>query len=922
MEPPRASIKAIFDDALELTDTAARAAFLDQACAQSPELRRKVEALLQAYTDAGSFLEKPAPHLEATGKHLPYGADFGSAAYGPGPNLNSGEAPGTRIGPYKLLQQIGEGGMGIVWMAEQQEPVRRLVALKIMKAGSGSAQVVARFEAERQALALMDHPNIAKVLDAGTIAARPYFVMELVKGVPITQYCDEQQLTPRQRLELFGDVCRALQHAHQKGIIHRDIKPSNVLVAPYDGKPVVKVIDFGVAKATGQRLTDKTLFTEFGAVFGTLEYMSPEQAELNNQDIDTRSDIYSLGVLLYELLTGTTPLTRQRLHQTAIGELLRLIREEEPPTPSTRLSSAKEALPAISAQRRTNPAQLTKLVRGELDWIVMKALDKDRNRRYDTANSLAQDITRYLNDEPVEACPPSTGYKLRKLARRHRRLLITVSAFAALLILASVISTWLAVWAVMAEGEAKNAQRQAEADRDRARTAEQLAAARLTQAETAERRATQEAATAYAVNTFLQRDLLGQADIAQQPFQGPQTERNANLTVTELLDRAGQAIEGQFQEQPETEALLRLTLGKTYMGVGKYQPALKHLERSVALRTTHLGPMHPSTLVSKHHLAQTFAFLGRYEAAERVYQEVLAARAQSPTTDPVQTCASLNNLALVYLTQGKTEQAEPLFREALAVCLARLGANHPSTLSCKNNLILVKNAQKKYPEAEMLYKELIDQLTATQGADHPHTLTTRFNLGDCYTEQAKYSLAEPVYLEVIRLRTQKQGANHPDTLTTKYHLALLYIRCHRDDRAEALLQEVVEASRHVLGLNHRETYPRIYQLILCHERRGHFSQAEPLHRLLVDYLRKQGPALAPIYLERLNAFGMNLWAQQKYQEAEPLLLETYDMLKRDEARLAPVGKARLTQTLERLVQVYETTGKPDEAAKWRRKLAP
>ena len=367
------------------------------------------------------------------------------------------------VGPYKLLQQIGEGGMGVVFMAEQTKPVQRKVALKIIKPGMDSRQVIARFEAERQALALMDHPNIAKVLDAGTTSrpggvspGRPYFVMELVKGVPITKYCDEYRLTPRERLELFLPVCLAIQHAHQKGIIHRDLKPSNILVAPYDGKPVVKVIDFGVAKATGQRLTDMTLYTEFGAVVGTLEYMSPEQAELNNQDIDTRSDIYSLGVLLYELLTGTTPLTRQRLKQAAFTEMLRMIREEEPPKPSTRLSDSKDSLPSISAQRQTEPAKLAKQMCGELDWIVMKALEKDRGRRYETANGFARDIQRYLADDPVEACPPSAGYKLRKFARRNRTPLRVAAAFLLLLIVGVIASAWQAFRATVAERAARS----------------------------------------------------------------------------------------------------------------------------------------------------------------------------------------------------------------------------------------------------------------------------------------------------------------------------------------------------------------------------------------------------------------------------------------------------------------------------------
>jgi eukaryotic-like serine/threonine-protein kinase len=390
----------LFVAALEKDGPAERAAYLAEACGQDADLRRRVERLLQLHDDAGSFLLKSAANPPGTVDIQPAsrtnGADDPVAPAPDGtPPARVGRALaaeplGTRIGPYKLLQQLGEGGMGAVWIAEQREPVRRLVALKVIKAGMDSAQVVARFEAERQAPALMDHPNIAGVLDAGTTATgRPFFVMDLVKGMPITDYCDQHRLTLRQRLELFVPVCQALQHAHQKGIIHRDVKPSNVLVAPSDGKPVVKVIDFGVAKATGQRLTERTMYTEFGVLVGTLEYMSPEQAELNNQDIDTRSDVYSLGVLLYELLTGTTPLTRQRLKESEFTELLRLIRQEEPPRPSTRLSSSKESLPSISAQRHTEPALLPNLVRGELDWIVLKALEKDRTRRGATSRPTA-----------------------------------------------------------------------------------------------------------------------------------------------------------------------------------------------------------------------------------------------------------------------------------------------------------------------------------------------------------------------------------------------------------------------------------------------------------------------------------------------------------------------------------------------------
>ena len=409
--------ESIFMGALQKQTPEERAAYLDEACASNAELRQSVELLLKAHDKAGQFLQA-VPWTDPT-RDQP-----------------DRQGPGTVIGPYKLLQPIGEGGMGTVYMAEQTVPVRRTVALKLIKAGMDSRQVLARFGAERQALALMDHPNIAKVLDAGaTEQGRPYFVMELVKGIPITQFCDERRLTLRERLELAIPVCQAVQHAHQKGIIHRDLKPSNVLIALYDGKPVPKVIDFGVAKAAGPQLTDQTLYTEFGAVVGTLEYMSPEQAELNQLDIDTRSDVYSLGVLLYELLTGSTPLERKRLKEAMFLEVLRVIREDESPRPSMRLSTTEE-LPSIAACRHVEPRKLSGLVRGELDWIVMKALEKDRNRRYETANGLAADLRRYLDDEPVQACPPSMGYRLRKFARRNKRALAALSLLAVALLVA------------------------------------------------------------------------------------------------------------------------------------------------------------------------------------------------------------------------------------------------------------------------------------------------------------------------------------------------------------------------------------------------------------------------------------------------------------------------------------------------------
>ena len=419
----------LFHRALEINDPAERAKFLQTACQGDELLKSRIEQLLLAHEQPDSFFEGPAHRAMEFSQMNNATVDHGTG---------DPEQLGQRIGPYKLLQKIGEGGMGVVYMAEQTEPVQRRVALKIVKLGMDSRQVTARFEAERQALAMMDHPNIAKVLDAGTTpTGRPFFVMELVHGLPITEYCDQQKLSPRQRLELFISVCRAVQHAHQKGVIHRDLKPSNILVTEYDHRAVPKVIDFGVAKATGQQLTEKTLFTEFGQIIGTLEYMSPEQAKRNQLDVDTRSDIYSLGIVLYALLTGETPFGSQRFEDAAWDEVLRVIREEEPIRPSARLSGS-QSIDEVAGQRNTEPRRLASLVRGDLDWIVMKALAKDRSKRYGSANELADDIIRHLEQQPIVARPPSTIDRIHKLFRRNRRTVAAGVVIMAIVLLAAI----------------------------------------------------------------------------------------------------------------------------------------------------------------------------------------------------------------------------------------------------------------------------------------------------------------------------------------------------------------------------------------------------------------------------------------------------------------------------------------------------
>ena len=663
----------------------------------------------------------------------------------------SDEEAGTVIGPYKLLQRLGKGGMGVVWMAEQRSPVERYVALKIIKTELQGGQVVARFEAERQALAMMDHPNIAKVLDAGaTESGRPYFVMELVKGVPCNEFCDHEKLPLKDRLELFIPVCNAVQHAHQKGIVHRDLKPSNVLIALYDGKAVPKVIDFGVAKATHQKLTEKTLFTEVGHIIGTLEYMAPEQAELNNLDIDTRADIYSLGVMLYEILTGSLPFSRKQLQTGGLGEILRVIREVEPPTPSAKLSSS-ERLPMVAAQRRLEPKSLAKLVRGDLDWIVMKCLDKERGRRYETANQLGEELNRFLCDEPVQAGPPSVGYRTRKFLRRNKGSVIAAGMVLAALVLGVVGTSFGLIAAERARNEEAAQRQQAEVNEKKAlASAEQERVAKVAAEDAAakEKRATERAL----------RSAEAEKSATAMALAAAEKERLAGLLATQRLkqiEKANGLLESIFVDiDPRREAkggpLLREQLAIRLRGV-----ADKLDEEALG------DPLVVARLQS--FLGNALANLGDTDSAIRLHAKARAILEQSLGADHPDTLASMNNLAFAYQSAGQLTKALALHEETLAKRKAKLGLDHPDTLTSMNNLAARRtDLPANWPSAALpLLEETLDKMKAKLGPDHPDTLICMSNLALAYHDAGQLAKALPLFEKTFAKFKAKLGPDHP-----------------------------------------------------------------------------------------------------------------------------------------------------------------
>ena len=875
--------ESVFAAALAIPGPAERAAFLDRACADNPALRREVEGLLAAHADSNP-LDRPPRDVEATGAYAARGDRAASAA-----------AVGDRVGPYKLLERIGEGGMGEVWVADQQAPLKRRVALKLIKPGMDSRNVLARFEAERQALAVMDHPNIAKVLDAGTTPdGRPFFVMELVKGTPITEFCDARRLSPRERLELFVPVCQAIQHAHQKGVIHRDIKPSNVLVALHDETPVPKVIDFGVAKAVGQPLTEKTIYTGFGALVGTPAYMAPEQATFNQLDIDTRADVYALGVLLYELLTGSPPVEPERLKKAALDEVLRIVRDEEPPRPSQRLSTSQSRA-TIAATRQSDPAKLSRMMRGELDWIVMKALEKDRGRRYETANGLAKDVQRYLAGDAVEACPPTLGYRLRKAYRRNRAAVLTAGAFALVLVAATAVSVAFAVRARQAEADAM-------AERDRVAEAQA--------------RASDEAALARSVNEFFCRDVFGRPN----PLLFGQRE----LTFRTALDEAAPQIEGRFGSRPLAEATVRQAFGDAYLGLGEFVKARPQLERAFVLRRQELGDRDPDTLLSQGRFSLATLMLGdRKQARSLATGALQSARAALGDDHPITVDLQLT-LGTVL---GHSSEAEEHCATAEAGLRRLYGPNDLRTLGALAYLAKVRALNGQFDAAE---KDIRRGLEA-QGRmpDGLAAVAVRgyftYRLGDLEFHRRHYDQAAAAYGRAFQDVLKAMGEDNPgftDNVRSRRGVALQFAGRYAE-AAEVLTEAEAHYLKKLPPTAPNVVATRLY-LARCLLATGRRAEATAGARAAAQGADALG------WLDRDRDWdGMYahavlaacLTADGKYAEAETHLLAAHKWLATNPDPIPPGYRPTVTDTYRWTAELYEAWGKMDEAAKWRAKVA-
>lgn len=966
--------REIFTAASLIDDSDLRVKFLDTVCQGDSLLRERIESLLRAEVNAESLIGPPQralQHLagESVVKEelkrlekqvLPPDSDKSE--------LGAGKFPfGKTIGNYQILQFLGEGGMGVVYVAKQSAPIKRQVALKILRPSDASRSILARFEQERHALAMMDHPGIARILDAGsTDEGIPYFVMEMIKGVPINQYCDQENLSPQERLKLFIPVCEAVQHAHQKGIIHRDLKPSNILVGLYDGKPVPKVIDFGVAKAVGSRLADSSVFTEVGSVVGTLEYMAPEQAELNNLDIDTRADIYSLGVVLYELLTGSPPFSRQQLRSAAFDEVLRMIREVDPPKPSTRVSSSEEVA-SVAAHRKLEPKQLAKVLSGDLDWVVMKSLAKERNRRYQTVSDFASDIDRFLSVQTVSAGPPSILYKASRFLKRNKVLsLATALAFFAL-----IAGGVAATLGYLESNRQYDLAKQAESDERAART---LAEKRLSQVEGGidvlsnifnqlnpavvsgnggELREAIVLQLKRAAQQILNDDLGDSLTVARMQYKLAQAlmKLGAPDAAIDLLKPAEASFRVQLGDNNrdllnclEVRAMCLRRLGKlneslhltlailpqkqellgpanldtigtmnnlalTYEELGERQKAIDQYERAVELLEKHVGIDAPFTLTAANNLALNRLKMGDIKNSLVSLESLLDKRKRVLGPSHPDTIKSMESLVLALRLDGKLKQALPIMEEALELTRAQFGTDHLETIQAVSNLAMVLKDLGDDAKA-VPYLEQVERFRRLKmGSEHPSTLQAMANLAVAYKESGRMDDAVPLYLESFEKRRKILGPEHEDTLTSMNNLGTMYLKQLKFEEAIALLQECLTLRTKTLGENHPHVGVSQLNLARAFQESGRLEDAVNLYRQTLEQRQKSFAPDHPRVLAAMYSLAIPLRGLSRFDEAIQLIKAALELGQKLEGGLPNEMK----QLPEMLAEVYKEAGRLEEA---------
>jgi serine/threonine protein kinase/TolA-binding protein len=845
-------IRDVLEEAQEL-EPAQRSAFLDRACLSDQSLRQEVEVLLAASDDAHStFLESPS---------VPDGLIANLDGILSSGRLQAGELFAER---FQLVSKLGEGGMGQVWLAEQTFPVRRQVAIKLIKAGMYDEAVVQRFESERQSLAIMDHPAIAKVFDAGaTPQGQPYFVMEYVPGLPITEYCDQKKLKIVDRLELFIQACEGVQHAHQKAIIHRDLKPANILVVEVDGKPVPRIIDFGLAKATTRQVEGESRFTQLGHFVGTPGYMSPEQAGSNLDgvhDIDTRTDGYSLGVVLYVLLAGLQPFENKSGQKQPLDELLRELREEEPPSPSHKVNADRERSAATAAARGTEPRQLVSLLRGDLDWIAMKALEKDRTRRYGTPSELAADIRRYLNHEPVVARPASTGYRLRKYTRRHR-MAVFVAAGLVLLLAAFSILQALQLRKITSE-------------RDRA--------TRITD---------------FMTSMFKVSD--------------PSEARGNSVTAREILDKASNDMGKGLAKDPEVQSQMMEVMAGTYLNLGLYAHAHELAQRALDARLNLLGPDDPKTLESMTQLGWILEREGHHTEAEKMERQALAGERRILGPEDPLALQTMANLVFIVQSQGHFDEGEKLAREVIEIGSRRLGPESAQVLQSMHYLAVALFNQGRYAESEQESRQLIEVERRVLGADHPDTLHAVGNLANAIKAQGRFAEAEQAYRDVLAADQRVLGPEHPRTATAISNLANLLSTEGRLADSEKLTREALAIQLRALGPEN--LYTLVSESILANVlfEEGHVHESEKLQReTLATMIRALGPENRETLSSQYLLAGV-LNREGRYAEAEKLARGAFEVEMRN---LGPQHTNTLNALME-LGKALASTHRYPEASK-------